>query len=115
MGETCNWMINSSLTAPADQTYKWKVDTGSIKQKGMDYRPGTDQSGQTNGYYVWADSSPGSFNSHTELYTPVIGLTGPQCALSLYYFMYGPSVGSLEVYTLFNNQVFGRELFPRAH
>lgn len=104
LDELCNWNINSSLTATPDQSYKWKIDQGVTKIKGTDFRPNTDQSGQAQGYYLWADSSPGSFDSHTELYTPVIGQTGPQCALGLYYFIRGPSVGALEVYTLFNNQ-----------
>lgn len=103
-GELCGWMINSSLTAPADRTYKWKADKGNTKVKLHDYRPSVDQTNSPKGYYIWADSSSGNFTSHTELYTPVISQTGPQCALSLYYFMKGPSVGSIEVYTLFNNQ-----------
>lgn len=103
-GELCGWMINSSLTAPADRTYKWKADQGITKVKLHDYRPSVDQTNSPQGYYIWADSSSGNFTSHTELYTPVISQTGPQCALSLYYFMKGPSVGSIEVYTLFNNQ-----------
>lgn len=104
LDELCNWMINASQTAPADQTYKWKADQGITVQKVSDYRPKNDQSGSPQGYYLWADSSPGSFDSHTELYTPVIGQTGPQCTLVLYYYMKGTAVGKLEVFTLFNKQ-----------
>ena len=49
------------------------------------------------GWYAYATSTQGSFHDITELYTPTISHTGPQCKLNFYYFMDGPSVDSLHV------------------
>lgn len=87
-------MNNASNTGQADQTYKWKIDSAVTP---TDYKPTHDQ--DQNGYFVWADSSPGSFHDHTELYTAVIGNTGPQCELSFYYWMQGSAAGILHVFT----------------
>lgn len=56
------------------------------------------------GWYVWADSSPGAFRDTTELYTPMIRQTGPQCKVVLYYWMQGHARHSMEIYLQVNNR-----------
>lgn len=102
-GDSCGWTLQATSTGQADQTYKWKIDSGNTVTSG-DYRPPTDATQKSSqGYYVWADSSRGSYNDHTELKSPVISKTGPQCTLVFSYWMEGPTLNSLSVITRFNN------------
>lgn len=50
------------------------------------------------GWLAYATSSQGSFHDTTEMYTPKISRTGPQCTLKFFYYMDGPSVDSLIVF-----------------
>lgn len=49
------------------------------------------------GFYAYATSTLGSFKDTTELNTPTIGRTGPQCKLRLYYELNGQQVDTLNV------------------
>lgn len=53
--------------------------------------------GSPEGWYMYADSSNGGYGQTTDLQTPVISSTGPQCTLVFWYYMSGFTVGSLQV------------------
>lgn len=53
--------------------------------------------GSPQGWYMYADSSNGGYGQTTDLLTPVISSTGPQCTLVFWYHMSGFTVGSLQV------------------
>jgi len=53
--------------------------------------------GGPEGWYMCADSSNGGYGQATDLQTPAISSTGPQCALVFWYYMSGFTVGSLHV------------------
>ena len=54
-------------------------------------------SGSAEGWYMCADGSNGGYGQTTDLQTPVISSTGPQCTLVFWYYMSGFTVGSLQV------------------
>ena len=51
------------------------------------------------GWYVFAQTNPGTFKSSTTLTTPTIAATTDSCKLSFWYHMSGSAIGSLGVYT----------------
>ena len=53
--------------------------------------------GSNEGWYMYADSSNGGYGHITDLQTPVISSTGPQCTLGFWYHMSGFTVGALQV------------------
>lgn len=59
---------------------------------------------------MYADSSNGGYGHVTDLLTPVISATGPQCTLVFWYHMSGFTVGTLQVSKVSGgqkDQVFG--------
>lgn len=46
---------------------------------------------------MYADSSNGAYGQISDLQTPVISSTGPQCTLMFWYHMSGFTVGTLQV------------------
>ncbi|KAG8009528.1 MAM and LDL-receptor class A domain-containing protein 1, partial [Nibea albiflora] len=63
-----------------------------------DCSDGSDESdcGSPEGWYMYADSSNGGYGQTTDLQTPHISSTGPQCTLVFWYYMSGFTVGSLQ-------------------
>lgn len=53
--------------------------------------------GTPEGWYLCADSSNGGYGHITDLQSPVISSTGPQCVLVFWYYMNGFTVGTLQV------------------
>lgn len=53
--------------------------------------------GTPEGWYLCADSSNGGYGNITDLQSPVISSTGPQCVLVFWYYMNGFTVGTLQV------------------
>lgn len=51
------------------------------------------------GWYLYADSSNGGYGQFSDLQTPVISSTAPQCTLMFWYHMSGFTVGTLQVNT----------------
>lgn len=64
--------------------------------------------GSPAGWYLCADSSNGGYGHTTDLHTPVISSTGPQCTLVFWYYMSGFTVGSLQVRRLNIPDAVGR-------
>ncbi|XP_066300039.1 MAM and LDL-receptor class A domain-containing protein 2-like [Branchiostoma lanceolatum] len=86
------------------QRFQAALSSGSTLTK-INIKPGVDHtSGTQDGYYLFADSSPGSFLDTAQIITPMISRTGAQCVLSFWYFMHGSSIGSLHVYRVFGGQ-----------
>ncbi|XP_077978879.1 MAM and LDL-receptor class A domain-containing protein 1-like [Glandiceps talaboti] len=91
---------------PEDTTFKWDRQQGKTKLT-SDYRPATDHTyGTENGYYLFADNSPGQFQDTAQVTSPVFGRTGPNCYMELYYHMGGNNVGSIQVLIAVGNSTY---------
>ncbi|XP_048242500.1 MAM and LDL-receptor class A domain-containing protein 2-like [Haliotis rufescens] len=104
-GNMGNWHINETELVPG-QTYIWQDTYGGAILNDQ-YRPSHDHtnSATNTGWFLWADSSPGSIKDTTTIITPTISQTGPQCQLQFYYFMSGNALGTLEVYMKFGSSM----------
>ncbi|KAM3838196.1 MAM and LDL-receptor class A domain-containing protein 1-like, partial [Diretmus argenteus] len=103
-GDTCGWkrVDHSSALIHA---FRWLPDQGETIHNGEQYqRPINDHTlGSPEGWYMCADSSNGGYGHTTDLQTPVISSTGPQCTLVFWYHMSGFTVGSLQVLLMYGN------------
>ncbi|XP_022622767.1 MAM and LDL-receptor class A domain-containing protein 1 [Seriola dumerili] len=97
-GDTCGWRIVDPSLVPK-HAFRWSPDQGESIHDGEQYhRPINDHTlGSPEGWYMYADSSNGGYGQTTDLLTPVISSTGPQCTLVFWYHMSGFTVGSLKV------------------
>ncbi|KAM9332638.1 MAM and LDL-receptor class A domain-containing protein 1 [Pholidichthys leucotaenia] len=97
-GDTCGWKTVSPSLFP-DHGFCWSPDQGESIHDGEQYhRPISDHTlDSPEGWYMCADSSNGGYGQTTDLQTPVIFSTGPQCTLVFWYYMSGFTVGSLQV------------------
>nr|XP_046227551.1 MAM and LDL-receptor class A domain-containing protein 1 [Scatophagus argus] len=112
-GDTCGWEgADSSLVQ--DHSFHWSPDQGESIHDGEEYhRPINDHTlGSPEGWYLCADSSNGGYGQTTDLQTPVISSTGPQCTLVFWYYMTGFTVGSLKV--LLNNGNVSDEVWSQT-
>ncbi|XP_054622204.1 MAM and LDL-receptor class A domain-containing protein 1 isoform X4 [Dunckerocampus dactyliophorus] len=93
-GTSCGWKNVVSM-----QAFRWSPDQGESIHAGEQYhRPFTDHTlGSPEGWYMCADSSNGGYGHTSDLQTPVISSTGPQCTLVFWYHMGGFTVGSLQL------------------
>ncbi|XP_067342984.1 MAM and LDL-receptor class A domain-containing protein 1 isoform X2 [Channa argus] len=103
-GDTCGWMSINPCLVPI-HAFRWSPDQGESIHDGEQYhRPINDHTlGSPEGWYMYADSSNGEYGHITDLYTPVISSTGPQCTLVFWYHMVGFTVGSLQVLLKYRN------------
>ncbi|XP_029005062.1 MAM and LDL-receptor class A domain-containing protein 1 isoform X2 [Betta splendens] len=101
-GDTCGWKL---LQSSPLHVFHWEPDQGETIHDGEQYhRPVNDHTqGSPEGWYMCADSSNGGYGHTTDLYTPVISSTGPQCTLVFWYHMIGFTVGSLQVLLKYRN------------
>ncbi|XP_041670221.1 MAM and LDL-receptor class A domain-containing protein 1 [Cheilinus undulatus] len=97
-GDTCGWKSIETTLVPS-HTFRWSPEQGESIHDGEQYhRPINDHTlGSPEGWYMCADSSNGGYGQTTDLQTPVISSTGPQCTLVFWYHMSGFTVGSLQV------------------
>ncbi|XP_076017204.1 MAM and LDL-receptor class A domain-containing protein 1 [Genypterus blacodes] len=103
-GDTCGWeSVGPSLAAI--HAFCWNPDQGESIHDGEQYhRPINDHTlGSPEGWYMCADSSKGGYGHTTDLQTPAISSTGPQCTLVFWYYMSGFTVGSLQVLVKYGN------------
>ncbi|XP_019632080.1 PREDICTED: MAM and LDL-receptor class A domain-containing protein 1-like [Branchiostoma belcheri] len=110
-GDLCGWIsldTDGPRISRAVTYYRWQTGQGKDRtpsEASNNIRPGVDHtSGTGDGYYLFADSSPGSFQDTAQIITPVISRTGSQCVLSFWYYMHGSSIGSLHIYRVFSGQ-----------
>ncbi|XP_044033161.1 MAM and LDL-receptor class A domain-containing protein 1 isoform X1 [Siniperca chuatsi] len=103
-GDTCGWTGVDSSLVPI-HIFRWSPDQGESIHDGEQYhRPINDHTlGSPDGWYMCADSSNGGYGQTTDLQTPVISSTGPQCTLVFWYYMSGFTVGSLQVLLKYGN------------
>ncbi|TWW70868.1 MAM and LDL-receptor class A domain-containing protein 1 [Takifugu flavidus] len=103
-GETCGWKIMDSSVTEA-HAFRWSPDQGeSIHDLEEYHRPVNDHTlGTPEGWYLCADSSNGGYGHITDLQSPVISSTGPQCVLVFWYYMNGFTVGTLQVLLKYEN------------
>ncbi|XP_061877595.1 MAM and LDL-receptor class A domain-containing protein 1 [Entelurus aequoreus] len=97
-GQSCGWK-NADEAPVSMHAFRWAPDQGESIHSGEQYhRPFTDHTlGSPEGWYMCADSSNGGYGHTSDLQTPVISSTGPQCTLVFWYHMGGFTVGSLQV------------------
>ncbi|XP_074549659.1 MAM and LDL-receptor class A domain-containing protein 1 isoform X2 [Halichoeres trimaculatus] len=97
-GDTCGWISVDTTLVPT-HTFRWSPEQGESIHDGEQYhRPIHDHTlASPQGWYMCADSSNGGYGQTTDLQTPVISSTGPQCTLVFWYHMSGFTVGSLQV------------------
>uniref|UniRef100_A0A673AYJ2 MAM and LDL receptor class A domain containing 1 n=1 Tax=Sphaeramia orbicularis TaxID=375764 RepID=A0A673AYJ2_9TELE len=103
-GDTCGWQSADPSLVPI-HAFRWAPDQGESIHDGEQYhRPINDHTlGSPEGWYMCADSSNGGYGHTTDLQTPVISSTGPQCTLIFWYHMSGFTVGSLQVLQKYGN------------
>ncbi|XP_010901050.2 MAM and LDL-receptor class A domain-containing protein 1 isoform X1 [Esox lucius] len=103
-GDPCGWE-RVYPTPPVLHSFRWLPDQGDTIHLGEQYhRPVNDHTlGTPEGWYMYADSSNGGFGHTTDLQTPVISSTGPQCTLGFWYHMSGFTVGTLQVLLKYGN------------
>uniref|UniRef100_A0A4W6FJB9 MAM and LDL receptor class A domain containing 1 n=1 Tax=Lates calcarifer TaxID=8187 RepID=A0A4W6FJB9_LATCA len=103
-GNTCGWRSVDPSLVPI-HAFRWSPDQGESIHNGEQYhRPIIDHTlGSPQGWYMYADSSNGGYGQTTDLLTPVISSTGPQCTLVFWYHMSGFTVGSLQVLLKYRN------------
>nr|XP_006821080.1 PREDICTED: apical endosomal glycoprotein-like [Saccoglossus kowalevskii] len=103
--DMCGWVgaYTGSRKRRDKPQFAWDRQQGSTAMP-TDYRPSTDHTkGTSSGYYLYADNSPGTYRDTTNITTPLIGQTGPNCHLEFWYHMGGSNSGSLQVFTQFGN------------
>ncbi|XP_062336134.1 MAM and LDL-receptor class A domain-containing protein 1 [Osmerus eperlanus] len=98
-GDQCGWTISCQAMSNNQHYFMWLPDQGETIHYGEQYhRPVNDHTlGSNEGWYMYADSSNGGYGHITDLQTPVISSTGPQCTLGFWYHMSGFTVGALHV------------------
>ncbi|XP_068438273.1 MAM and LDL-receptor class A domain-containing protein 1 [Clinocottus analis] len=103
-GDTCGWNSVDSSLVPI-HSFRWSPDQGESIHDGEQYhRPINDHTlGSREGWYMCSDSSNGGYGQATDLQTPAISSTGPQCTLVFWYHMSGFTVGSLQVLLKYGN------------
>ncbi|XP_075308407.1 MAM and LDL-receptor class A domain-containing protein 1 [Odontesthes bonariensis] len=96
-GDTCGWTIVKHSLVP-NHAFRWATGQGESIHYGEQYHPTNDHTlNSPEGWYLCADSSNGYYGQTSDLQTPVISSTGPQCTLIFWYHMNGFTVGTLQV------------------
>uniref|UniRef100_A0AAY4DRE8 MAM domain-containing protein n=1 Tax=Denticeps clupeoides TaxID=299321 RepID=A0AAY4DRE8_9TELE len=98
----CGWYLDHPSPQVHLHAFRWLTGQGSsIHQGEKNHRPSTDHTiGSAEGWYIYADSSNGGYGHTTDLLTPLISSTGPQCTLEFWYHMRGFTVGTFQVLIL---------------
>uniref|UniRef100_A0A3B3ZF93 MAM domain-containing protein n=1 Tax=Periophthalmus magnuspinnatus TaxID=409849 RepID=A0A3B3ZF93_9GOBI len=102
--DSCGWQT-ADLDLVSPHAFLWSLGQGESIHDGEQYhRPVNDHTlGTAQGWYMYADSSNGGYGDTSDLQTPVISFTGPNCTLVFWYHMSGFTVGSLQVLLKFGN------------
>ncbi|TSL34566.1 MAM and LDL-receptor class A domain-containing protein 1 [Bagarius yarrelli] len=96
-GSLCGWNLDSPK--PPLHAFQWLIGQGETIYHGEEnHRPVNDHTlGTAEGWYIYADSSNGGYGHVSDLITPPITATGPQCTMKFWYYMNGFTVGTLQV------------------
>ncbi|XP_055063524.2 MAM and LDL-receptor class A domain-containing protein 1 isoform X1 [Misgurnus anguillicaudatus] len=103
--DLCGWYVSEPINPVPLHAFRWQRAQGeSILYGEQNHRPASDHTlGTPEGWYIFADSSDGGYGHTTDLMTPPIKTTGPQCTLVFWYYMSGFTVGTLQVFIKSNN------------
>ncbi|XP_026792984.3 MAM and LDL-receptor class A domain-containing protein 1 [Pangasianodon hypophthalmus] len=98
-GNLCGWKLDSPKPPVPLHAFQWLIGQGETIYHGEEYhRPVNDHTlGTAEGWYIYADSSNGGYGHVSDLITPPITATGPQCTMEFWYYMSGFTVGTLQV------------------
>ncbi|XP_046708496.1 MAM and LDL-receptor class A domain-containing protein 1 isoform X3 [Silurus meridionalis] len=98
-GNLCGWTLDSPKPPVLLHAFQWLIGQGETIYQGEEFhRPVNDHSlGTAEGWYIYADSSNGGYGHVSDLITPPITATGPQCTMEFWYYMSGFTVGTLQV------------------
>ncbi|KAM9501604.1 MAM and LDL-receptor class A domain-containing protein 1 [Clarias gariepinus] len=99
-GNLCGWTLDSPKPPVPLHAFQWLIGQGETIYHGEeDHRPVNDHTlGTAEGWYIYADSSNGGYGHVSDLITPLITATGPQCTMEFWYYMSGFTVGTLQVF-----------------
>uniref|UniRef100_A0A3B4CKL8 MAM domain-containing protein n=1 Tax=Pygocentrus nattereri TaxID=42514 RepID=A0A3B4CKL8_PYGNA len=99
-GLLCGWNLASPAPPVPLHAFRWQTGQGETMHHGEQFhRPVNDHThGTVEGWYVYADSSNGGYGHTSDLLTPLITATGPQCTMEFWYYMSGFTVGTLQVF-----------------
>ncbi|XP_006811189.1 MAM and LDL-receptor class A domain-containing protein 1-like [Saccoglossus kowalevskii] len=102
----CGWngVFASSREFYDIPQFRWEIQQGRLAEN---FRPRVDHTTTTpDGFYLLADNSPGELNTKTEITTPVIGQSGPNCHLEFWYHVgSSSSSGLLKVFTIYESEM----------
>ncbi|XP_075925333.1 MAM and LDL-receptor class A domain-containing protein 1 isoform X2 [Petromyzon marinus] len=103
-GVMCFWTVlrdnvGGGGSSNEEDGFRWSLGQGAtVYPMESDHRPTVDHTtGEAEGWYLYADSSSGKFWEASDLVTPTIGRSGPNCHLVFWYHMEGVSIGLLQV------------------
>ncbi|XP_077861589.1 MAM and LDL-receptor class A domain-containing protein 1-like [Saccoglossus kowalevskii] len=101
----CGW--NGVFASPRElheiPQFRWEIQQGRSAE---DFRPHVDHTTTTpDGFYIFADNSPGERNTKTQITTPVIGQSGPNCHLEFWYHVGSSTSGLLKVFTIYESEM----------
>lgn len=89
----CDW---SQLT---DDTFDWTRMAGATPTR-LSGPTRDHTTGSASGYYIYAEmSKPRRFGDTARIAGPWLTAGNPTCYMTMYYHMYGPSIGKLTVYS----------------
>ncbi|KAK3546298.1 hypothetical protein QTP70_025705 [Hemibagrus guttatus] len=99
-GNLCGWNLDSPKPPVPLHAFQWLIGQGETIYHGEEnHRPVNDHTlGTAEGWYIYADSSNGGYGHVSDLITPPITATGPQCTMEFWYYMSGFTVGTLQVF-----------------
>ncbi|XP_058249959.1 MAM and LDL-receptor class A domain-containing protein 1 [Hemibagrus wyckioides] len=99
-GNLCGWNLDSPKPTVPLHAFQWLIGQGETIYHGEEnHRPVNDHTlGTAEGWYIYADSSNGGYGHVSDLITPPITATGPQCTMEFWYYMSGFTVGTLQVF-----------------
>ncbi|XP_076828220.1 MAM and LDL-receptor class A domain-containing protein 1 [Brachyhypopomus gauderio] len=99
-GGLCGWNLHIPAPPVPLHAFRWQTGQGETIHHGEEYhRPVNDHTLATaQGWYIYADSSNGGYGHTSDLLTPPIATTGPQCTMGFWYYMNGFTVGTLQVF-----------------
>ncbi|XP_066536368.1 MAM and LDL-receptor class A domain-containing protein 1 [Hoplias malabaricus] len=99
-GDFCGWDLTSPAPPVLLHAFRWQTGQGETIHPGEEFhRPFYDHTlASAEGWYAYADSSNGGYGHISDLLTPPIAATGPQCTMGFWYYISGFTVGTLQVF-----------------
>lgn len=104
-GDLCGWTVHSildtyreNMAMPSSSLFHWEAVQINAIQNPTSYMPQRDHTQDSaSGWCLLADARPGRKDAESNLITPIIGQTGPQCRLTFWFYLDGVGDSSLGV------------------